>query len=273
MRFKVLFFLIYFFFISAILFAQNTESFESLQLKPNKEFPSWKKQSLSEPTGGDISSLREEVEILRKQLRALEQYVERKEEKIDTLTNQLIEVSLKLSEKERLLEENSAQLTALSGQLTDIQARFELGERIIEEKERKIQSLAMSNPALEETPKDLQPSLKIYQEKLKEANSLIQEKVTQLNALNNDLAFWRVKFRKQEVLFVSRNKETQALKRTIDDLRWRALDADNHFKNYLSSKTKELYELRGILKIYKEKLKQVNNLIRDKVSALNESLN
>ena len=274
MRIKISIFLIYFLSLPNILLAQNSQ--ESLQLKPNKEFL-LKKQPVIHPFNEGISSLREEIEILRKELTALAQYVERKDEKITALTNQLIELSLKLSEKEQLLEENGQQLTALSAQLTDIQSRLELGERIIEEKDKEIQSLAAGKPLehnqevlAQDTGEDLRPLLKMYQQKLKEANHLIQEKIAQLNTLNNDLASWQAKFRKEELSSQSKNKEIAAIKRTIDQLRWQAMDADSHLKNQLSSKDKELYELQGVLKIYQQKLKQVNSLIRDKISVLDE---
>ncbi len=243
MRLKILLFL-YFLCLPAILFAEDNfqvaiitpdkDGFfpsQELQLKANKVFFEEKDRPVSIKNSNpyflednQITSLKEEIEILRKQLIALQQYVERREEKINFLTNQLIELSLRLSEKERSLGENVIRLTVLSQQLIDFQSRLELGQRIIQEKDRQISSLAtgMTSPKEEQSRTE------------------------------------------------NRDKEIQSLKNTIDHLRREALQADGHFKNYLSSQNKEFDELKGVLQIYKEKLRQANQLMKEKVSVLNE---
>lgn len=222
--------------LQVAIIAPDREDFFSapeLQLKADKIFWEGKDRPVSIqssnpyfPEDNQIVSLKEEIEVLRKQLTALQQYVERREEKINFLTNQLIELSLRLSEKEQSLGENVIRLTALSQRLTDLQSRWELGQRIIQEKDRQISSLAagMTSPAEEQSRPE------------------------------------------------NKDKEIQALKNTIDHLRREALQANGHFKNYLSSQNKEFNELKGVLQIYREKLRQANQLMKEKVSVLNELL-
>ena len=247
-----------------------------------KELEQRLSQSLEKEQNPAITSLKEEIEILRKQLTALQQYVERKEEKINFLTSQVVELSLKLSEKEEILEENAKQLTSLSQQLTDLAARLELGQRIIQDKDRQIFALAAGQSPAGlplESAKNAQATswdqeekvfLQIYQKKLQEANDSIKQKVLELNTLNNQFASWQLRFKEEQLVSDKKDKEIKALKDTIDHLRWEALEANGRFKNYFSSQNKELYELRGVLEIYKEKLRQANQLIKEKVSALNE---
>lgn len=172
-----------------------------------------------------IAGVREELSKLRRQVETLQQNVERKDDKITALTKQVVEFSLKLTEREMVLSEKVNALSSLHEASAELQSRQELGQKILEEKNVQIQSLqeglaalqadtalhtkeingliAANDQALDQWEK----ILAIYQGKLKDATLTIDARNEEISTLQEQLAMVRAKlFEKETVLEKTKEK-------------------------------------------------------------------
>ncbi len=176
-------------------------------------------------TWQQIADVREELNELRRQVKALQEDVKHKDDKIMALTKQVVEFSLKLTEREMILSEKIGALGSLHEAYADLQSRQELGQRIMEEKNTQIQSLqeglaalqadtavhtkeinsliAAKDQALDEWEK----ILAIYQGKLKDATKTIEVRNADVTTLEEQLAMVRTKlFEKETALEKTKEK-------------------------------------------------------------------
>lgn len=132
-----------------------------------------------------------------------------KDQKIDDLSMQVVDLSLRMSEIETLFKREVKSAELLKAELDDVQQRFMLGRRIIQEKDSEIQSLQETLDYLKKESKnsdnvsysrdekliELSGMLEIYKHKLGEKDRLAKEKTRALyrtqnnfNALQGQLA-------------------------------------------------------------------------------------
>lgn len=172
-----------------------------------------------------IADVREELNELRRQVETLREDVKHKDDKITALTKQIVEFSLKLTEREMILNEKVNALSSLHDAYADLQSRQELGQKILEEKNVQIQSLqeglaalqadtavhtkeintlmAVKDQALDQWEK----ILAIYQGKLKDATETIEVRDADVAALAEQLALVRTKlFEKETALEKTKEK-------------------------------------------------------------------
>jgi len=132
-----------------------------------------------------IADVRQELTELRRQVQALQEDVKHKDDRITSLTKQVIEFSLKLTERETILSEKVNALSFLHDAYADLQSRQELGQKILEEKNVQIQSLQEGLAAL-------QADTAVH---TKEINSLIAAKDQALDQWEKILAIYQGKLR------------------------------------------------------------------------------
>lgn len=163
-----------------------------------------------------IAGVREELGELRRQVETLQEDVKHKDDRIMALTNQVVEFSLKLTEREMILSEKVNALGSLHEAYTELQARQELGQRILEEKNVQIQSLQEGLAALQAdtalhtkeingliAAKDQaldqwENILAIYQGELKDATETIDARNGDISTLQEQLAMVRTKLFEKE---------------------------------------------------------------------------
>lgn len=172
-----------------------------------------------------IADVREELNELRRQVQTLQEDLQHKDDRITTLTKQVVEFSLKLTEREMILSEKVNALGSLHDAYADLQSRQELGQRILEEKNVQIQSLQEGLAALQAdtavhtkeinsliAAKDQaldqwEKILSIYQGKLKGATETIEVRNADVAALEEQLAMVRTKlFEKETALEKTKEK-------------------------------------------------------------------
>lgn len=172
-----------------------------------------------------IAGVREELSELRKQVEILQQDVKHKDDKITALTKQVVEFSLKLTEREMVLSEKVNALGSLHDAYAELQSRQELGQKILEEKNVQIQSLQEGLAALQAdtalhtkeingliAAKDQaldqwEKILAIYQGKLKDATRTIDARNEDISTLQEQLAMVRTKlFEKETALEKTKEK-------------------------------------------------------------------
>lgn len=139
------------------------------------------------------------------QFNELKEDLKRKDHKINDLSKQVVDLSLKMSEIEVLFNKKIEFALHLKAELNDANQRFMLGERIIQEKDEEIQSLQVvldrqkarlnSNNDVsfsrDEKLIELNGVLEIYKHKLIEKNRLAKEKTKALAKTQDDLRFLR----------------------------------------------------------------------------------
>ncbi len=172
-----------------------------------------------------IADVREELSELRRQVETLQEDVKHKDDKIAALTKQIVEFSLKLTEREMILNEKVNALSSLHDAYADLQSRQELGQKILEEKNVQIQSLQEGLAALQAdtavhtkeingliAAKDQaldqwEKILAIYQGELKDATETIEVRNADVGALQEQLAMVRTKlFEKETALEKTKEK-------------------------------------------------------------------
>lgn len=172
-----------------------------------------------------IAGVREELNELRKQVETLQQDVKHKDDKITALTKQVVEFSLKLTEREMVLSEKVNALSSLHEAYAELRSRQELGQKILEEKNVQIQSLQEGLAALQAdtalhtkeingliAAKDQaldqwEKILAIYQGKLKGATQTIDARNEDISTLQEQLAMVRTKlFEKETALEKTKEK-------------------------------------------------------------------
>jgi len=163
--------------------------------------------------------LKNELLALRTQLHELRMHIDEKDAKVTQLTNQIIDLSLKLKEQEIYTANNTERLSAIQKQYTDLQSRFLLGQRIISEKDTKNQNLQERIKSMQlitdnwqkdfdriltsknEQLNDLNKILKIYKGKLADASKTIRRETTNITYLEEQVIYLQTKlFKKDKML-------------------------------------------------------------------------
>ena len=172
-----------------------------------------------------IAGVREGLSELRQQVEALQQDVKHKDDKITALTKQVVEFSLKLTEREMILSEKVNAFGSLHEAYADLQSRLELGQKIFEEKNAQIQSLQEGLAALQadtaihtkeinsliaakdQALDEWERILAIYQGKLKDTTGRIEAKDNDISALQEQLVSVSTKlFEKETALEKTKQK-------------------------------------------------------------------
>jgi len=86
----------------------------------------------------EMGFFKDEIQKLYSLIEELRILIAQKDERIDDMKQELVKLTLKLTENEVFLNKRSAEVSA---DVVELESRFELGQRIISEKEEKIQSL------------------------------------------------------------------------------------------------------------------------------------
>ena len=183
-----------------------------------------KKEGLAEPWQ-EIAGVHKELDELRQQIETLREELKQKDGRITALTQQVIDFSLRLTEREMILSEKINALGSLHDAYAELQSRQELGQKILEEKNSQVQSLQEGLAALQAdtalhtkeinsliAAKDQaldqwEKILAIYQGKLKDATQIIEARDTDITALQEQLALVRTKlFEKETALEKTKEK-------------------------------------------------------------------
>jgi len=208
-----------------------------------REAPKQQPQTASHAQAGafaepwqQIADVREELNGLRQQVQTLQEDVKHKDDKITALTKQVVEFSLKLTEREMILSEKINALSSLHDGYADLQARQELGQRILEEKNVQIQSLQEGLAALQAdtavhtkeingliAAKDQaldqwEKILAIYQGKLKDATETIKVRNTDVTALEEQLAMVRTKLFEKETALEKTKEKLVSLEKQLQSI-------------------------------------------------------
>lgn len=181
-----------------------------------------------------IAGVREELNELRLQVQNLQNDVKHKDDRITILTKQVIEFSLKLTEREMILNEKINALDSLHDAYTDLQSRQELGQKIFEEKNVQIRSLQEGLAALQAdtavhtkeinsliAAKDQaldqwEKILAIYQGKLKDATRIIEARDNALNALQEQLTSLNTKLFEKETTLEKTKEKLASLEKQFE---------------------------------------------------------
>ena len=191
------------------------------------------KDDLAMYTKAEAVKLEKEVAHVQGQINELRKQLKEKDQKIKDLTRELIDSSLKISEKDNLLKERQRMIDSLNMELRDIRARFELGQRIIAEKEEKLQTLQEilekeNNSLKAKTQKmadrvdDKDQSLRSIEKRLAESRRMltdskvvIKKQMGEIETLKEKLASLRRRFESSEKALFAKDEEIALLKKRL----------------------------------------------------------
>jgi DNA repair exonuclease SbcCD ATPase subunit len=166
-----------------------------------------------------------------------------KDQRLEDLTGQVIDFSLKLAEKEMVLSDKIEALTSLNKAYDDLQSRFDLGHKIIQEKNVQIQYLSESLDALETeiaVCSDVSPPLadrkesgarmapqaarlaemdgiiRMYADKMEDAGRLINAQNAAISALEEQVTVVRAKLFEKETAFEKIQKKLADMERQLE---------------------------------------------------------
>ncbi|OGX34208.1 MAG: hypothetical protein A3C36_05000 [Omnitrophica WOR_2 bacterium RIFCSPHIGHO2_02_FULL_52_10] len=207
--------------------------------------------------------------------------------KIDKLSEQLVELSLKMEETQDLLRNKDESMDSLRERLNDLEQRFLLEQRIIQDKDEEIRKL---RGVLGEMPAHAaQPALgadkflpaaedmfmprsdveSFYEEALASSREMLREKRSLLAALEEELADVQEKFQLNQKVLEEKNQRIAQLRQELltaqGEFRAKSVEIDP----VLAKKEKEVKELNGVINIYKYALEDSIRIIREKSEELN----
>jgi len=189
-------------------FARSTkiaasQTFQHITKQEDRRVPSITLEKNERLIGAEVFRESEEVSgFSYVRLDKLKENLKQKDDKINKLADQIVDLSLRMSEIETILNAKVEVVRFLKAELIDIQQRSMLEQRIIQEKNAEIQSLQNTlkqlqpgsnghndNVSLSRDEKLIQLTgiLEIYKYKLVEKNKVAQEKMKALVKTQNDL--------------------------------------------------------------------------------------
>jgi len=220
----------------------------------------------------DVRDMKDELALIGEQLQSLQDQTSQKDMKIEKLTENLVDSTLELTEKEILLEKKVNDIIALNEELSDLRSRFELSQIIIKEKEERIYSVQenidqqKANAARINDKQsshlvskgrevqELKDILKTYRLNLGEANEMVKERNTQIALLSDELDDVQSQLdleertvKVKESILQRKDRQVKALKVTIDRRRKKKVKRIEQLKGILLAKDEKLNELKGIL--------------------------
>ena len=227
-----------------------------------------------EPIDPGIDAMKGELGSLNRQLEDLQERLGKEDGRIKDLTDQIIELSLRLSETEMLINEKAETIASLRSDLTDMEQRLMLGQRIIREKDEEIRALRDdlqmaklekgtsrdklmdSLDSKDRTIAQLEAFLEIYRDGLVRARREIEEKAAHLRQAGEQLAQLRAQMQAGRSMAAAEGPQGPA-------------------RRIVESKDEKLIELSGMLQIYREKLGEGTKTIKKNladITALKEQL-
>jgi len=254
-----------------------TENGKRIYVEPSPQsVPELRFQSSVAPiySKKEMELFRGEIQELYARIEELRVLLVQKDDRIDEMKRELIELTLKLTENEGLITEKS---DALNEDVLELEARFELGQRIIREKDEKIQSVEIELARIDRKYmveiKDLKVAifskdersrrykqlLEEYNLKLAEATRIVEFKDAELESMNSDLGQLKAQF---ETIHLALKKSNQS--------KLNMKNANEEYKLLLRTNDKERIQLTDAVTEYKEALDAFTEELRTKDSAIEE---
>jgi len=198
--------------------------------------------------------------------------------KIEKLSEQLVDLSLKMEETQALLRAKEEITAALESQLNEVEQRFLLEQKIIQDKDAEIKTLY---DALAQTPQGQASASgdeQVYslEGSPAETEAVLNENGDKLDTLEKDLADFQRKYRlSQEILMekervIAQLQQDLALSREQIEIKPVA-----ETSSFLDDREREIKELNGVVNIYKYALEDAIRNLRDKsedLKLINEEL-
>ncbi|VAX34973.1 hypothetical protein MNBD_UNCLBAC01-714 [hydrothermal vent metagenome] len=250
-----------------------------------------------------------EAERMTQKLEVLKGEVRQKKERVKSVTQQLVDATLKLSESKSLLDEKNKDIKRLNRDLQDAQSRSEFTQRIIQEKESKIQSLekvqeqvlvqTQEMGALKKELEGLQNKVvKLEREKIniQKAGGSIQEEYKksqkERDSFQDDLLVQKKSFKDIQKKLAKVQGEAIDLKQLVKDkenqvaLLKKNLKKDETkgslhtkfkkekevFRKELKKKDAQLKVLNQQLVSSKEKIDQVHKIVKEKTEKITKAI-
>jgi len=187
----------------------------------------------------DIVQIRDDLTYLQSEMSALKDAMIAKDKKVKELTDEVVKISLKFSEKEMLLTEKTTEAFSLDQELKDIGSRFELGQRIIQDKNLRIQSLKEGlekmkilnqTDELNEIIKskdekliEINGMLKIYKGKLADTQNLLLSQLGNMSFLEEQMTYLQVLILDKDIFLEETRKNLNVLEEKMMDMRMQFL--------------------------------------------------
>ena len=212
----------------------------------------------------------------------LDQTLFEKDTKIDKLSEQLVELSLKIEETQELLRNKEESMDSLSERLNDIEQRFLLGQRIIQERDEEIKKLrgvpgGVSVQAVQsaEGTATALSGVDTNEDALASFREMLREKGSVLAVLERELADVQEKYRLNQNMLEEKNQQIAQLRQELSTAREEFRVESVAIDPVLAKKEKEIKELNGVINIYKYALEDSIRVIRERsqeVGFLNDEL-
>ena len=222
------------------------------------------------------------------ELTVLKREVIQVHKKLDQLTNQVVDLTLKLSEKNLYSERQEDRLNALSNNFVELKSRFELGEKMMNEKDGQIQTLQDQVKQIQAQAKasndDLNNILTSKDEKLFELNGILQvykgkltDTVHNLKEKNATLTTLEDQLDIAQTKYVQKNKAIEQVKNNIVTLQDSLKDIEDHLTQLKGFKpssqiTPSLTETRQQIADLKSKLDQVARYLKLQLESANKAV-
>lgn len=248
------------------------------------------------PADNSVEKFKNNFPVVKQQFEDLQMRLNQREEKIAQLSRDLIDISLKLSEKDMILDDREASIASLNSEVIDLRSRFELGQKIIQEKDQQLASLQNEFNKFKETAKNatisseqftqkiinkdqdiaqLQGMLDIYKGQLKTASNGLKSKDVTIASLNNELMELKDKFQNFDLTMGNKDRTIDLLKNRLKEVSTLKEQRNENLRKVVKERDEKIDELEGVVSLYKGKLGSAFGTIEEKnvyISKLNKDL-
>lgn len=198
--------------------------------------------------------LLKQIALVRQKVDDLELEANKKDEKVLHLTQQVIDLSLRMSESDIVLEKKDNNYEVLNQQLADLKSRFDLGQRIIQDKDERIDQLDIKVEKLQAQSLEYE----------KEFNSLLASKDQKLIELNGILQIY-----KSKLSDVSHEFKNSASGYTVLKEQLALIQQEMQEKNLIIARAKEdITQLESQLAQLRDELQHLKDAATDARSSL-----
>ncbi len=222
----------------------------------------------------NLGVLQFQMDRLRQEVNDLKESVSGSEKRIAALTGQLAQKSLDIYEKDTLFVQQRDGYVSLQNSLQEAQERLNLVQRIMQEKDAKIQGLGRDVKTLQafaeqyhstndESVQNLRKEFTGLQKELIEQISISREKI---EAVEGVLA-------QQEKRMTTLNIAAQAKGKRIAQMNQTLVQKNQKIRQreqIIGRQGERLVESDGIFEIYKSKLHETNQSLKEKIERIRE---
>lgn len=241
------------------------------------------KQAIKTELFKEIAFNAETIQDLKTKISDLKMTLSEKDQKILTMTQDLVSGSLRISEEEASSSEQEKLFDELNGELIDLQSRFELTQTIIKEKDAVIDDFRTKLAKTEIEKKSLENKsgatvslsaahseeiqllnkfIEGYQQSLNNTNATLKEKLERIDYLNKKMTALYKKITERDYYLALQGDQIAMLQGELEDMKEGGFNK-SRLVRVLKTKDLKIQALQNQVNEYKDDVQEKSALLKN----------